>query len=296
MLLLNLLDSQENLKKKLRDEGDVKSVHLSCKDLAVICFAISETLLDAGAAMQQRLRDIAAKIATTLSSCLNAEAAEKVGRTRRRSRPRKPKGTPLLRLTPAQRQIVAALLPQLSDRLLLDTKNERSIEFSTSELTTIRKEATAAISHADNGLERNSLRHIIEKTTALQERADAADLLYQFKITLLEIDPPIWRRIQIHDCTLDDLHFLIQAAMGWENCHLHQFEIGGRRYGNPPHQSLRTRHREVRDPRIAAHRFQIGAGDSFPSPLPPESGSAGRLKCSHGFEFAARSEDRFRGE
>lgn len=56
-------------------------------------------------------------------------------------------------------------------------------------------------------------------------------LLYQFQITLLDIDPAIWRRIQVPDGTLADLHNHIQAAFGWENCHLHQFEIDGERYG-----------------------------------------------------------------
>lgn len=57
--------------------------------------------------------------------------------------------------------------------------------------------------------------------------------LYQFKITLMGIHPPIWRRIQIKDCTLDKLHEHIQTAMGWTNSHLHQFEIAGKRYGDP---------------------------------------------------------------
>jgi len=43
------------------------------------------------------------------------------------------------------------------------------------------------------------------------------ELLYQFKITLLDIKPVIWRRIQVPDCALGDLHEIIQAAMGWEN-------------------------------------------------------------------------------
>ncbi len=58
-------------------------------------------------------------------------------------------------------------------------------------------------------------------------------LLYQFKITLLDIKPAIWRRIQVPDCTLADLHEYIQAAFGWENYHLHQFMIDGERYGPP---------------------------------------------------------------
>ncbi len=57
--------------------------------------------------------------------------------------------------------------------------------------------------------------------------------LYQFKITLLESNLPIWRRIQVQDGTLDKLHEHIQTAMGWTNSHLHQFEIKGERYGDP---------------------------------------------------------------
>ena len=60
-----------------------------------------------------------------------------------------------------------------------------------------------------------------------------SDLLYQFKITLLGIQPTIWRRIQVKDCTLDKLHEHIQTAMGWTNSHLHQFDINGERYGDP---------------------------------------------------------------
>jgi hypothetical protein len=59
------------------------------------------------------------------------------------------------------------------------------------------------------------------------------DVIYQFKITLLDIKPAIWRRIQVHDCTLPELHEYIQAAFGWWNYHLHQFEIAGTTYMEP---------------------------------------------------------------
>src|SRR5690606_24263422 len=62
---------------------------------------------------------------------------------------------------------------------------------------------------------------------------DVEPLVYQFKITLLETRPPIWRRILVPDETLDKLHEHIQTAMGWTNSHLHQFEIRGRLYGDP---------------------------------------------------------------
>jgi hypothetical protein len=50
--------------------------------------------------------------------------------------------------------------------------------------------------------------------------------VYQFKITLQDIKPEIWRRIQISDmCNFWDLHVAIQDAMGWYDCHVHQFDI-----------------------------------------------------------------------
>src|SRR6185369_1951185 len=48
--------------------------------------------------------------------------------------------------------------------------------------------------------------------------------IYQLKITLKDIEPPIWRRIQIPStCTFWDLHSYIQDAFGWTNSHMHQF-------------------------------------------------------------------------
>jgi hypothetical protein len=50
--------------------------------------------------------------------------------------------------------------------------------------------------------------------------------IYQFKITLKAIKPKIWRCIQVPgNYTFWDLHVAIQDAMGWEDYHLHQFEI-----------------------------------------------------------------------
>jgi hypothetical protein len=64
-------------------------------------------------------------------------------------------------------------------------------------------------------------------------RCRVAERLYQFKITLRVIKPPIWRRIQVKDCTLDKLHEHIQTAMGWTNSHLHSFRIREQPYGDP---------------------------------------------------------------
>ncbi|HVA48964.1 MAG TPA: plasmid pRiA4b ORF-3 family protein [Pirellulales bacterium] len=61
----------------------------------------------------------------------------------------------------------------------------------------------------------------------------ASNTIYQFKITLIGSKPPIWRRIEVEDGPLDNLHGHIQRAMGWTNSHLHQFDIGGEQYGEP---------------------------------------------------------------
>ncbi len=48
----------------------------------------------------------------------------------------------------------------------------------------------------------------------------------QFKITLSEIEPCIWRRIVVPETyTFWDLHVAIQDAMGWLDCHLHKFDV-----------------------------------------------------------------------
>ena len=57
--------------------------------------------------------------------------------------------------------------------------------------------------------------------------------VYQFKITLEELDPPIWRRIQVPETySFWDLHVAIQDAMGWTDSHLHQFEMTSPKTGS----------------------------------------------------------------
>lgn len=70
----------------------------------------------------------------------------------------------------------------------------------------------------------------VEKTTP---KSKAAGKVYQLKITLKDIKPPVWRRVLVPDCSLARLHEVIQAAMGWENCHLYDFEVAGGRYTDP---------------------------------------------------------------
>ena len=55
----------------------------------------------------------------------------------------------------------------------------------------------------------------------------------QLRITLAEIEPQIWRRLIVPATWhLGQLHLAIQAAFNWWNYHLHEFRIGGLRYGD----------------------------------------------------------------
>jgi hypothetical protein len=59
-------------------------------------------------------------------------------------------------------------------------------------------------------------------TGARRQRA----YILQFRIELLGINPPIWRRIQVSsESTFWDLHVAIQDAIGWQDYHLHQFRF-----------------------------------------------------------------------
>ena len=66
-----------------------------------------------------------------------------------------------------------------------------------------------------------------------RKKAIDTDLpIYQVKITLQHIKPPIWRRLQMDDCSLDELHDIIQVSMDWDDEHMHAFVIEGEQYGD----------------------------------------------------------------
>ena len=56
----------------------------------------------------------------------------------------------------------------------------------------------------------------------------------RLKVTLKELKPAVWRRLLVEDTmSLGYLHMAVQAAMGWDNSHLHLFMVGREEIGDP---------------------------------------------------------------
>lgn len=92
----------------------------------------------------------------------------------------------------------------------------------------------------------------------------ATGTVYQLKVTLHDTKPPVWRRILVDGAsTLAQLHEAIQAAFGWWNHHLHEFEVEGVEYGVP---DPKWDDRSVRLDSVAAagsgleYRYDFGDG------------------------------------
>jgi hypothetical protein len=60
------------------------------------------------------------------------------------------------------------------------------------------------------------------------------DHVYTLRITLRDIQPPIWRRVVVRaDTSLAELHEILQDVVGWQNYHLWGFTIGHTLYEAP---------------------------------------------------------------
>lgn len=162
---------------------------------------------------------------------------------------KKPSETYPLKLTQKQRESLihcTRVRNKIKERLREAGESTQVVGITRKELEHLNDEIGTAAVYAPSPHKRR-LVAVLHKVAALfaSDQADISgkespktrktaptkgDLLYQFKITLLDVKPEIWRRIQVPDCTLVDLHENIQTAFGWENYHLHQFDIDGDRY------------------------------------------------------------------
>jgi hypothetical protein len=54
----------------------------------------------------------------------------------------------------------------------------------------------------------------------------------RLRVAIDEVAPPVVRRVEVPlAMRLDDLHFVLQIAIGWQNCHPFEFRIGGKAWG-----------------------------------------------------------------
>lgn len=88
--------------------------------------------------------------------------------------------------------------------------------------------------------------------------ADTKLTVFQLKISLVGVaKPAVWRRVLVPaDVRLDRLHEVVQAVMGWENCHMHVFTNGSAEYGLPDPE---LRHRD--ESRTTLNQLLERAGD-----------------------------------
>ena len=135
----------------------------------------------------------------------------------------------------------------------------------------------------------------------MPKSADAAKpaKIYQLKITLDNIRPPIWRRVLVPaNMMLSELHDIVQAAMGWTDSHMHAFEQGGISYGprglgfdDDMENEDRVRLSRVLPAEKSKFRYEYDFGDSWRHTvvlekiLPAESGKGypvcitGKRRC-----------------
>jgi hypothetical protein len=61
-----------------------------------------------------------------------------------------------------------------------------------------------------------------------------AKAIFQLRVSLRDIEPPIWRCVQVpEDTKLPRLHRILQLLFRWEDYHIHDFAAGRRGYSVP---------------------------------------------------------------
>lgn len=88
--------------------------------------------------------------------------------------------------------------------------------------------------------------------------------IYQLKITLLDIAPPIWRRLQVPSTIkLCCLHSALQVGMGWTDSHLHQWERDGKYWGVPDDDELEGDIEVLDESRVPLGKLLMAVGESL---------------------------------
>ncbi len=103
-----------------------------------------------------------------------------------------------------------------------------------------------------------------KKKTSKKNTKDSSSSIYQLKISLMDTKPPVWRSIQVKsNTTLEQLHYIIQDSMGWEDYHLHAFEINHENYGPEEENSEKISLDQIIQKEKQKFRYTYDFGDSW---------------------------------
>jgi hypothetical protein len=159
-----------------------------------------------------------------------------------------------VKLTASEREVLRAmetLSLDIHKLLAVDTSDEFEIELNPRQFLVMSLAIKEAINQCENETAARPYREVGRQISAGLFAALAASaekdresryrssqsspvkLAYQLKITLEHSKPAIWRSVLVGDCTLDVLHEIIQAAMGWTDSHLHLFQYGDDIFSDP---------------------------------------------------------------
>jgi hypothetical protein len=105
--------------------------------------------------------------------------------------------------------------------------------------------------------------------------------LIRLRIVLLEIVPPVWRRLEIPShWTLRQLHAALRCAMGWSDGDAHRFRVGNASYGNTSERTPTRDSRWITLGDVAAlgtsFRYEISSGENWEHEVLIESSEENR--------------------
>lgn len=84
------------------------------------------------------------------------------------------------------------------------------------------------------------------------------------KVSLRNIAPAIWRRVQVfEDTKLPKLHRILQTMFNWEDCHLHAFVVGKRVYSVPDPDDKLYERKVVDEKAVPIKRVLRKVGDTL---------------------------------
>ncbi|HEY7246476.1 MAG TPA: plasmid pRiA4b ORF-3 family protein [Xanthobacteraceae bacterium] len=127
--------------------------------------------------------------------------------------------------------------------------------------------------------------------TTQSPAADSFNEIATVRIELRHTDPAIWRQVEVPTAiTLKVMHDIIQAVMGWLDCHLWELAIGKRRYGpamddgwgaEPRLAADKVRLRDVLKPQKTIIEYTYDFGDGWEHRLTVTDVRAGQPDVSY---------------